>query len=245
MSTPSPASSLVLSAGGAGAGTLSPLRRELEMSRSSLSRDDNDNNRDAVRAGKRELARRLSLLAQRLTYGDSMDELVALDSQVNQIEQALGGTPSASPGSAIGSSGIGSPPPRKYQRPMSLETPIRNNRSSRSDLLDGGALFSSPASSLFRSRFSDLSPSLSRDHEQDESESEEEPPPKKGMTAQQSRKVIAEMALLNEEMANVVNNLKARQEESDVRNNRSDFMFCIELFFLLFYFWHGRKLTLF
>ncbi|UKZ78384.1 hypothetical protein TrVFT333_006121 [Trichoderma virens FT-333] len=118
-----------------GSSVLSPLRRE-------LSRDGGD-----IRAGKLELARRLSMLAQRLTYGDSMEELVALDNQVNQIEQALGG--------GISPSVYGSPPLSRKPRPLSLETPVRKNRNSD---MDGSAIFSSP-SSLFRTRFADqLSP---------------------------------------------------------------------------------------
>ncbi|KAK5989293.1 hypothetical protein PT974_10806 [Cladobotryum mycophilum] len=167
-----------------------------------------------LEAGKQELARRLSLLAQRLTYGDSMEELVALDSQVNQIEQALGGGMGGSGiSSVLGSPrAMGSPLSKRDQRrPMSVQTPMRN--SIRSDF-DGGALFSSPESSFYRSQYSDMSPSLSR-HHHEESEEEEQPPPKKGMSAQQANKVIAEMLKLNDELSTVVNNLQARQEESD------------------------------
>ncbi|KAL6855718.1 hypothetical protein J3F83DRAFT_473790 [Trichoderma novae-zelandiae] len=180
-----------------GSSVLSPLRRELELTRS---RDGGD-----IRAGKLELARRLSMLAQRLTYGDSMEELVALDSQVNQIEQALGG--------GVSPAIYGSPPLSRKPRPLSLETPVRKNRGSD---FDGSAIFSSPSSS-FRNRFADQlspTPSASMMHH-DESDDEEPPPPKKGMTAAQADKVIAEVVKLNEELQTIVTNLKARQEESD------------------------------
>ncbi|PTB37233.1 uncharacterized protein TrAFT101_010967 [Trichoderma asperellum] len=183
-----------------GSSVLSPLRRELDVSRS---------REGDVRAGKLELARRLSMLAQRLTYGDSMEELMALDSQVNQIEQALGG------GISTGSI-YGSPPLSRKPRPLNLETPVRKNRNSD---MDSSAIFSSP-SSLFRNRFPDqMSPTPSSSimyHDRhDESEEEEAPPPKSGMTAAQSNKIIGELIKLNEELDTVVTNLTARQEESD------------------------------
>ncbi|KAK1240033.1 hypothetical protein MKX08_007475 [Trichoderma sp. CBMAI-0020] len=184
-----------------GSSVLSPLRRELDASHS---RDGGD-----VRAGKLELARRLSKLASRLTYGDSMEELMALGSQVNQIEQALGG------GINTGSV-YGSPPLSRRPRPLNIETPVRKNRGSD---LDGSAIFSSP-SSLFRSRFPDqMSPtpssSMMYHGRHDEFEEEEAPPPKNGMTAAQSNKIIGELVKLNEELDTVVSNLTARQEESD------------------------------
>lgn len=209
----------------AGSSVLSPLRREVDFTRS---RDGGD-----IRAGKLELARRLSMLAQRLTYGDSMEELVALDSQVNQIEQALGG--------GISPSVYGSPPLSRKTRPLSLETPVRKNRHSD---MDGSAIFSSP-SSLYRSRFTDqLSPTPSSSMmRHDESEEEDAPPPKKGMTAVQANKIIAELVKLNEELENTVTNLKARQEESDVSSFFSFFFFFIFFFisshfFFPFYFHH-------
>ncbi|KAL7920427.1 hypothetical protein ACQKWADRAFT_160331 [Trichoderma austrokoningii] len=185
-----------------GSSVLSPLRRELDAS--SHSRDGGD-----VRAGKLELARRLSKLASRLTYGDSMEELMALDSQVNQIEQALGG-------GIRGGSIYGSPPLSRMPRPLNLETPVRKNRGSD---LDGSAIFGSP-SSLFRNRFPDrMSPTPSSSmmyHDRhDESDEDEVPPPKSGMTPAQSNKIIGELVKLNEELDTVVSNLTARQEESD------------------------------
>ncbi|EGR47131.1 uncharacterized protein TRIREDRAFT_122833 [Trichoderma reesei QM6a] len=180
-----------------GSSVMSPLRRELDLTRG----HDGD-----ISAAKLDLAHRLSMLAKRLTYGDSMEELVALHGQVDQLEQALGGGTSPSI--------FGSPPLSRKPRPLSLGTPVRKNRGSD---LDGSAIFSSPSSS-FRNRFADQlspTPSASMMHRHDESEDEEPPPPKKGMTAAQSNRVIAELVKLNEELETTVTNLKARQEESD------------------------------
>ncbi|KAK1243269.1 hypothetical protein MKX07_003897 [Trichoderma sp. CBMAI-0711] len=184
-----------------GSSVMSPLRRELDLTRG----HDGD-----ISAAKLDLAHRLSMLAKRLTYGDSMEELVALHGQVDQLEQALGGGTSPSI--------FGSPPLSRKPRPLSLGTPVRKNRGSD---LDGSAIFSSPSSS-FRNRFADQlspTPSASMMHHHDESEDEEPPPPKKGMTAAQSNRVIAELVKLNEELETTVTNLKARQEESDVSFN--------------------------
>jgi hypothetical protein len=79
----------------------------------------------------------------------------------------------------------------------------------------GDSIFSSPASSVFRTRFSDLSASIRRDPEP-EPEPDPDPPLKKGMSAAQAKKVIAEAMKLNEELSQLVKNLQARQEESDV-----------------------------
>lgn len=212
-----------------GSSVLSPLRRELDASHS---RDGGD-----VRAGKLELARRLSKLASRLTYGDSMEELMALGSQVNQIEQALGG------GINTGSV-YGSPPLSRRPRPLNIETPVRKNRGSD---LDGSAIFSSP-SSLFRSRFPDqMSPTPSSSmmyHDRhDEFEEEEAPPPKSGMTAAQSNKIIGELVKLNEELDTVVSNLTARQEESDVSIFSSSSHFA-SLYFLSSHFSHSSPPSL-
>ncbi|KOS18561.1 hypothetical protein ESCO_001312 [Escovopsis weberi] len=225
LSSPSVASSFGQSA----SSVLSPLRKELDLQRASggghghghgigigigisaSASASSASEMDSVRAGKQELAKRLSLLAQRLTYGDSMEELVALDLQVNQIEQALGG----GIGAGIGASGLMGRPlsPHKdpRRRPMNYQTPLRH---SRSDLENGLLGFSSPESSLHRTHYSDMSASLPR-HRHEDFEEEEQPPPKKGMTAQQANKVISEMIKLNEELATVVQNLQARQEESD------------------------------
>jgi len=74
----------------------------------------------------------------------------------------------------------------------------------------------SPASSLIRSRFSDLSPSaLAKVPEPTEENDTAHDAPKKGMSERQANKVIIEAAKLNKELTVVVDNLKARLEESD------------------------------
>ena len=102
-------------------------------------------------------------------------------------------------------------PKGQYLNEGSVEGPSRS---------DMGSVLGSPVSSLFRSRFSDLSASLHREREAEaKKDREEEPPPSKsGMNGPQAKRVIAEMTKLNEELSTVVNNLKARQEESEVRD---------------------------
>ncbi|KND92682.1 hypothetical protein TOPH_02649 [Tolypocladium ophioglossoides CBS 100239] len=184
-SSPSVASSLAFS--NPGFSSFSPLRREL--SHTTL-HDEVDS--AAARSSRQDLARRLSQLAQRLTYGESdhVDEL-ALGGQLDQLEKAVG-------------RGRSPEPPR---RPASFE--MRN----RSDV---GSAFGSPVSPLIRSRFSDLSASWHREREAEREQEKQEPPPKMGMTVGQAKKVIAEMGKLNDELSTVVNNLRARQEESDL-----------------------------
>lgn len=145
------------------------------------------------RAARHDLARRLSQLARRLTYdgSENVDENM-VGSQLEQLEKVVTGTKGAESD--------------KLQRQSSFESPGRS---------DVGSVLGSPVSSLFRSQFSDLSASLHREREA-EKEPEEEPPPKKGMTGAQAKKVIGEMSKLNDELSTVVNNLKARQEESEV-----------------------------
>ncbi|KAG8419394.1 hypothetical protein J3458_004264 [Metarhizium acridum] len=149
---------------------------------------------DAVtsRAARHDLARRLSHLARRLTYdgSDDVDENM-VGSQLEQLEKVVGGARSAEP--------------KRLQYQASFDSPGRS---------DVGSVLGSPVSSLFRSRFSDLSASLHREREADK-EPEDEAPSKKGMTGTQAKKVIAEMSKLNEELSTVVNNLRARQEESE------------------------------
>ncbi|KAF5133848.1 hypothetical protein E5D57_004476 [Metarhizium anisopliae] len=149
---------------------------------------------DAVtsRAARHDLARRLSHLARRLTYdgSDDVDEMM-VGSQLEQLEKVVGGARSAES--------------KKLPYRTSFDSPGRS---------DAGSVLGSPVSSLFRSRFSDLSASLHREREA-EKEPEDEAPSKQGMTGTQAKKVIAEMSKLNEELSTVVNNLKARQEESE------------------------------
>ncbi|KAJ6440743.1 cytochrome P450 [Purpureocillium lavendulum] len=193
LSSPSVASSLAFS--NPALGTFSPLRREL--SHSTL-HDDVDQP-PVARASRQDLARRLSQLAQRLSYDDTgdddaVDDLM-LQGQLDQLEKAFA-----------------RPAPSHHARAASFEM-----RSPRSD--DAGSALASPASSLFRSRFSDLSASLQlqREREADRERDREnlEPRPKVGMTVAEAKKVIAEMSKLNDELSTVVSNLRARQEESD------------------------------
>ncbi|KAK2591748.1 hypothetical protein QQS21_010569 [Conoideocrella luteorostrata] len=167
--------------------SISPLRRE-------LSHTTPPEGIDAVtsRAARHEIARRLSQLARQLTYdgSHSMDELM-LGNQLEQLEKVVGSTNGRNH--------------EKLEYQPSLGSPARS---------DTGSTLGSPMSPLFRSRFSDLSASLHREREA-EKMPEDEPPQKKGMSAPQAKKVIAEMAKLNDELSVVVNNLKARQEESE------------------------------
>lgn len=171
-------------------GSISPLRRDLSQMHTMLPEGI-----DAVtsRAARHDLARRLSHLARRLTYdgSDDVDEMM-VGSQLEQLEKVVGGARSAES--------------KKLPYQTSFNSPGRS---------DAGSVLGSPVSSLFRSRFSDLSASLHREREA-EKEPEDETPSKKGMTGTQAKKVIAEMNKLNEELSTVVNNLKARQEESEV-----------------------------
>ncbi|KAG9256633.1 uncharacterized protein F5Z01DRAFT_634210 [Emericellopsis atlantica] len=191
MSSPSAGSSA-----GASYGVMSPLWRELSLSNS------HDQHDGVSRSSSRlALARRLSHLAQQLTSDGEIDEHV-LTSQLDQMEKAVAQSPPRSR--------FSSP---HHRRPGSFESE-RGVVRSHSDL--GGSMVSSPASSLYRSRFSDLSASLMM------RESEPAPEPevtqevqKPGLTPRQLNKIIAEATKLNEELANVVGNLKARQEESN------------------------------
>lgn len=183
LSTPSDASSLGLS--NPGPLNLSPLRRELPYATLP------DDAAAAARASRHAFARRLSQLAQHLTYGgsgdDDVDEL-ALGGQLDRLEQALA---ARSP---------------ETRRPASVELRSRSK---------GGSAFGSPVSSLFRSRFSDLSASLCRERESQREHEREQRRPKTGMTVEQAKKVVAEMGKLNDELSTVISNLRARQEESD------------------------------
>ncbi|KAG5913251.1 hypothetical protein E4U42_001341 [Claviceps africana] len=182
--SPSAASSMAFSTPGF---SISPLRRPLSYSTP-------PEGIDAVtsRAARHDIARRLSQLARRLTFDgpNGMNETM-LSTQLEQLEKVV--CAALSPGAL------------KPQHPPSLGSPARS---------DGGSALASPVSSLFKSRFSDLSASLHREREA-ERKVEDEPPQKKGMSASQAKKVIAEMGKLNDELSAVVSNLKARQEESE------------------------------
>ncbi|KAM5350472.1 hypothetical protein ACJ41O_006977 [Fusarium nematophilum] len=209
LSSPSVASSL-----GFSTGRMSPLRRELsrESRSSSTSHHDQEQPDDASPTARRggrpsrtrrdALARRLSQLAHELTSGD--DELVddnGVDILTAQLDQLEG---SMKMKKTISFSTPTTPSPRQTpRRPLSLD--MRS---------PGDSLFGSPGSSVFRTRFSDLSASIRREPEP-EPEPEPDPPPNMGMTVAEAKRVIKEATLLNEELSQLVANLKARQEESD------------------------------
>lgn len=206
LSSPSVASSL-----GFSTGRMSPLRREVSRASSSFhshSRGPSDASPIArrisrpARRNRDALARRLSQLAHELTTGDEDnvddDGVDILTAQMDHLEGAVMKKPKSFSSPSTPS------PLTTPQRPMSLDM-----------LSPGESIFSSPGSSVFRTRFSDLSASIRRDRAP-EPEPEPEPPVKKGMSAVQAKKVIAEAMKLNEELAQLVANLQARQEESDV-----------------------------
>ena len=171
---------------------LSPLRREL--SRSTL-HDEPDSLSSS--SSKLALARRLSHLAQQLTSDDDeqVDEL-ALAGQVDEMEKAMAQTSLRTMR-------------HRAIRPGSLEV--------RSLSDPGSSLQSSPPSSLFRSRFSDLSAVSPVSKEANPGV--EKPPRHRtttGLSKRQTDKIIAEATKLNEELTIAVANLRARQEESDV-----------------------------
>lgn len=206
LSSPSVASSL-----GFSTGRMSPLRREVSRASSSFhshSRGPSDASPIArrisrpARRNRDALARRLSQLAHELTTGDQDnvddDGVDILTAQMDHLEGAVMRKPTSFSSPSTPS------PLTTPQRPMSLD--MRS---------PGESIFSSPGSSVFRTRFSDLSASIRRDRVP-EPEPEPEPPVKKGMSAAQAKKVIAEAMKLNEELSQLVANLQARQEESDV-----------------------------
>ncbi|KAF9775839.1 hypothetical protein IL306_006031 [Fusarium sp. DS 682] len=144
--------------------------------------------------------RRLSQLAHELTSGD--DDLLddsGVDILTAQLDQ-LEGTKMLK--KTVSFSLPSTPSPRQAHQRLSLDM-----------CSPGESIFSTPGSA-FKTRFSDLGASLRRDHSP-EPEPEPEPPANMGMTVAQAKKVIQEVTQLNEEMSQLVTNLKARQEESD------------------------------
>ncbi|KAJ4267282.1 hypothetical protein NW762_003386 [Fusarium torreyae] len=205
LSSPSVASSL-----GFSTGRVSPHKRELSgQSRlSSINGSEHNNTSPSYRRSNRTarnsrdvLAQRLSQLAHELTSGD--DDLLddsGVDILTAQLDQ-LEGTKLLK--KSVTFSSPSTPSPRETPR-----RPLSFDMRSPSD-----SIFSTPGS-VFKTRFSDLSASIRRDPEP-EPEPEPDPPPNMGMTVTQAKKVIQEVTQLNEEMSQLVTNLKARQEESD------------------------------
>lgn len=191
LSSPSAAS---LSSHGALSAALSPVsRRELNLSQSTLHHEE-----DGFPAshGRVALAHRLSQLAQQLTENVDIDE-TALTRQLDQLEKTVSRSPS---------------------RTSQAIQPRPGNVGVRSQSDMGGTILNqSPAPLLTRSRYSDLAASvLNRMSEPAEADETAHEDAKKGMTARQADKVIVEAAKLNKELSVVVDNLKARLEESDV-----------------------------
>lgn len=144
--------------------------------------------------GRHKLAWRLTRLAQQLADGDEADD-DTLTRQIEGMERSFGRTHT----------------PAKHPR-----SGMDSNMHTRSD--QGSNFGPSPALPFSPSRSSQLSASLMRnlELEPDEDDRGDRPSPKKGMTAKQVKKVVDEAVKLNDELATVVENLKARQEESDV-----------------------------
>lgn len=194
-------------------GGWSPLHRQSSItpSQSQAAATTTPSPRD-IGTGRNELARRLTLLAQRLTCGDDMDEL-ALVGQLEQMEKAV------SPPS--------SPNPRRRQLPpqqqrydqASVQSNPQTPKSPQSRS-DAGSVLSSPVS-LIRSQFSDLSITSLREREREReqeriAEEERELREQRGIAEAQAKELIAEANKLNEELSQVAENLKARQEEMEV-----------------------------
>ena len=189
LSSPSVFSSAAFSGGG-----FSPLRQQLSS----------DNRDVSSQTARHDLAKRLTLLAQRLSCDDGLDES-ALTRQVEQMEKAV------SPPS--------SPKPRRQQ---SIDSPRRS---------EAGSSLGSPLS-LIRSQFSDLSVESYRDRERQrerqlQEEEEREAREKLGMSVKQAKKIIVQSTKLNDELSTIVGNLKARQEEADVRISNFAWMLAI------------------
>lgn len=155
---------------------------------------------------RHELARRLTLLAQRLTCGDDMDEM-ALAGQLEQMEKAV-----SPPSSPI--------PPRRRALPHQHGLADPQTPKSPPPRSDAGSVLGSPVS-LIRSQFSDLSMSSLREREREReqeriAEEEREARAQTGIAEAEAKQLIAEADKLNEELAQVASNLKARQEEMEV-----------------------------
>lgn len=205
LSSPSVASSL-----GFSTGRVSPLRRELPRdSRVSFHRDQDTKDasptaRRSHRSSRDALAQRLSQLAHELTSGN--DEQVddsGIDILTAQLDQLEG---SFKMKKAISYSTPTTPARPTPSRPLSLD--LRS---------PGDSIFCtpSPGSTTFRTRFSDLSASIRREPEP-EWEPEPEPEPSVSISVAEAKKIIKEATQLNDELSQLVTNLRARQEESEV-----------------------------
>lgn len=140
------------------------------------------------------LARRLEVLARQVADGDPEVDERTLTGQVDLLEEALGREPGTR---HRRSDGLG---------PRSLSD-------------QGGALLLStagPSHTHTHTRFSSLSSSLLASAPEPEPDRTRDAPTR-GVFIRRANKVISELTKLNEELTIVVENLRARQEESQVR----------------------------
>ncbi|OAA71403.1 hypothetical protein ISF_01954 [Cordyceps fumosorosea ARSEF 2679] len=194
-------------------GGWSPLHRQTSSTPSPSQVAAAANTRDTC-SGRNELARRLTLLAQRLACDDDIDEL-AFASQLEQMEKAV------SPPS--------SPNPRRRQLPQheqrqagsssNSQTPNPQTPKSPPPRSETESVLGSPLS-MIRSQFSDLSlvsmREREREREQERLAEEERASRERTCIAEaQAKQLIAEANKLNEELSQVAENLKARQEEME------------------------------
>ncbi|XWW93492.1 hypothetical protein V2A60_001425 [Cordyceps javanica] len=202
-------------------GGWSPLHRQLS-STLSQSQAATAIPRDPSRS-RNELARRLTLLAQRLTCGDDVDEL-ALVGQLEQMEKAV--SPPSSPNprrrQLPQQQQQQSPPPPQSQgqagSPLGPRTPKSPQARSETESVLGSPL------SMIRSQFSDLSLTSLREREREReqerlAEEARASRERTGIAEAQAKQLIAEANKLNEELSQVAENLKARQEEMEHINN--------------------------
>ncbi|ATY63270.1 hypothetical protein A9K55_008417 [Cordyceps militaris] len=171
------------------------------------------------RSSRNELARRLALLAQRLTCGDDINEL-ALAGQLDQMEKAV--SPPSSPNPRrrppLTPQQQQQPTPAPASGPSDPETPKSPPPRSETE-----SVFGSPLS-MIRSQFSDLSLASMREREREREQeriAEEERASREqtGITEAKAKQLIGEANKLNEELSQVAENLKARQEEMEHINN--------------------------
>ncbi|KGQ08683.1 hypothetical protein BBAD15_g5995 [Beauveria bassiana D1-5] len=170
--------------------------------------------RDAGSSSRNELARRLTFLAQRLTCGGDVDEL-ALAGQLEQMEKAVSPPSSPNPRRRQLS-------PQQQQRPGPANRPLDpQTPGSPPPRSDTDSVLGSPLS-MIRSQFSDLSLASMREREREReqervAEEERESRARTGIAEAQAKQLIAEANKLNEELSQVAENLKARQEEMENR----------------------------
>ena len=165
------------------------------------------------------LALRLTHLAEQLKLdGNDIDE-DALNDDVDRMETVF-----RTVSSPLRSSSVSKPVARLLRSHTDSFTSRRYNPSSHSYQSHhlscncnkpDNIYFCAPPLFPLRSRFSDLAASLT-ERVDGEPAMEPEIPTKVGMTIEHANKVIAEATKLNEDLISAMENLRARQEESDV-----------------------------